>query len=140
MTIAFNGNGYLSPFFLEANEQTTGDFGVPLNNKGLWLEADKEIYANLRVNSTNGAQAEMLTSKGSTGIGKTFYAGHLNNTYDYGDRLNFVSVMSLSNNNTVTISGLNPATNVINLGTGNSSYSVTLQMHESLVFATTPSQ
>lgn len=138
LTIAFNSNGYLSPFFLEANEQTTGDFGVPLNNKGLWLEADKEIYANLRVNSTNGAQAEMLTSKGSTGIGKTFYAGHLNNTYDYGDRLNFVSVMSLSNNNTVSISGLNPSSNVINLGTGNSSYSVTLQMHESLVFATTP--
>lgn len=138
ITIAFNSNGYLSPFFIEANEQTTAQFGIPLTDKGVWLEAEKEIYANLRVNSLNNAQAEMLTSKGSTGIGTTFYTGHLNNTYDYGDRVNFVSLMSLSNNNQVTISGLNPLTNLINLGSGNTAHTVTLQMHETLVFAATP--
>jgi hypothetical protein len=138
VTIPFSSNGYQSPLFVDADEQNINSFGIPLTNKGVWLEADKEIYANLRVNSTNNAQAEMLTSKGSTGIGTLFYTGHLYNTFNFGDRINFVSVMSLSNDNQVTISGLDPDANILNLGTGSTEHTVTLQMHQTLIFASTP--
>ena len=136
--VDFQNSGFNSPVFVAANEANAGSFGQPILNKGIRIEADDLIYANLRVNSTNGAQAEMLISKGNAAIGRTFYTGHLDNGYSFPDRLNFVSVMSLANNNTITISGLDDEANLLGLGTGQTEHTVVLQQYESLIFAATP--
>ncbi len=138
VVVDFQSGGFNSPVFVAANAGNAGSFGQPISNKGIRIEAEDLIYANLRVNSTNGAQAEMLISKGNAAIGRTFYTAHLDNGYSFPDRLNFVSVMSLANNNAVTISGLDDEVNLLGLGTGQTEHTVVLQQYESLIFAATP--
>jgi uncharacterized protein YrzB (UPF0473 family) len=126
------------PMNVQLNESTEDDFDNVLTNYGVRVIASSEIYANYRLNgSTSGAQGEMISSKGTAALGTKFWTGHLTNTDDYYDRCNLVSVMSLSDNNSITISNLNPNVNVKGLGNG-AAHTITLDANESFIFASSP--
>ena len=79
----------------------------------------------------------MISSKGTAALGTKFWTGHLTNTDDYGDRCNLVSVMSLSDNNSITLSNLDPNVDVKGLGNG-TAHTITLNTNESFIFAASP--
>ena len=98
-------SSYSSPMLVKASYDA-GDvsiLGSVNNNLGMIVSATEEVYANYRVRSSNGSQAEIYSSKGTAAIGTQFRTAHLLCPSTYEDRLSFVSVMALNNNTSVTI-------------------------------------
>lgn len=126
------------PMNVELNAANEALFGNPFTGYGVRIVASSEIYANYRLNGgVGGAQGEMISSKGTAALGTQFWTGHLTNVDDVQDRCNIVSVMSLSDNNSITLSNLNPSVNVKGLGTG-AAHTITLDANESFIFAASP--
>ncbi|WP_051230773.1 T9SS type B sorting domain-containing protein [Epilithonimonas caeni] len=75
-------------------------------NKGIYLKGEKYFYASLRFSVSQ--HAEILTSKGTAGIGTDFRVA-MAPIAVYNNILNFMtSVMATENNTTVTVSGFDP--------------------------------
>lgn len=66
------------------------DVGQVIGGKGLILEGQYDFFVNFRVRAQN--HAEFLTSKGRTGLGKTFRLGSLPQIA-FGNIRNFVQVL-----------------------------------------------
>lgn len=75
--------------------------------KGINVKGPKKFFANYRFAITN--HAEIITSKGLAGLGKTFYAAMAANTgaADYVNAT--IGITATEDNTTVTVSGYNPA-------------------------------
>lgn len=76
------------------------------NSMGLQVKGTKKFFANYRFSLKN--QAEILTSKGTAGLGTTFYAGMapIDGSASYMNST--IGVTATENNTTVEISGYNP--------------------------------
>ncbi|SHK04352.1 T9SS type B sorting domain-containing protein [Epilithonimonas mollis] len=75
-------------------------------NKGIYLKGEKYFFASLRFSVSQ--HAEILTSKGTAGIGTDFRVA-MAPIMVYNEILNFMtSVMATENNTNVTISGFDP--------------------------------
>ncbi|NOU60845.1 Ig-like domain-containing protein [Marinifilum caeruleilacunae] len=82
----------------------TGDLNKVLDTEGLIVSGSKKFFVSIQ-NKSN-AQGDLLTSKGTTGLGTDFYSGHMYSTsgsYD-GHNGHFIGVMATENNTNVTIS------------------------------------
>ncbi|KMQ59273.1 hypothetical protein ACM46_19260 [Chryseobacterium angstadtii] len=75
------------------------------NNMGLHVKGPKKFFANFRFSVPS--QAEIITSKGLAGIGKTFFIGTAPTTYPKDYVNSTVGVTATEDNTTVTLSGYN---------------------------------
>lgn len=107
--------------------------GIPLNNKGFKLRADKKFYANYRVRTTDGNQAGSLTAKGRVALGKKFRIGHFPTAVSSYSKCNFFGLSALSNNTTIVISGITSGTELANGVIVNGNITVTLNAGQSYV-------
>jgi gliding motility-associated-like protein len=104
------GNGQPSVMFLNQS-----DVNIVKSDKGLIFQASKEFYVSFKVKAD--FHAEMLVSKGKTGIGNAFRLGSLPQNFNGGIR-NFVSsFMATEDNTNVTLSNYDPNV-VFTSGTG----------------------
>ena len=95
------GNGQPSVMFLNQS-----DVNIVKSDKGLIFQASKEFYVSFKVKAD--FHAEMLVSKGKTGIGNAFRLGSLPQNFNGGIR-NFVSsFMATEDNTNVTLSNYDP--------------------------------
>lgn len=96
---------------------STSDLHV-VGNKGLYIKADKPCFANLRFKVIN--HAEIITSKGTAGIGKKFYTVVAPNVQN-NDNLGFsASFLATENNTAVTVGNFKKNLNFNSYGTANS--------------------
>ena len=99
-------------------------------NKGLYVKADKPCFANLRFKVVN--HAEIITSKGTAGIGQNFYTVVAPNVQN-NDNLGFsASFLATENNTTVTVGNFKKNLNFNNYGAANS-FTFTLNKGESYI-------
>lgn len=101
-----------------------------LLNKGLHLIGAKKFFANLRFSVKN--HAEIVTSKGLAGLGKTFYLGMpkmVSGNFNY-----TASVIATDNNTTITLSGYNPSITFTNDSTTSTTKTIILNKGESYIF------
>lgn len=75
------------------------------NSMGLHVKGNKKFFANFRFSVPN--QAEIITSKGLAGIGKTFFIGTAPTTYPKDYVNSTLGVTATEDNTTVTLSGYN---------------------------------
>ncbi|WP_326981156.1 gliding motility-associated C-terminal domain-containing protein [Chryseobacterium sp. MYb264] len=73
---------------------------------GLYVKGGKKFFASYRF--TVSDQAEFVTSKGSAGLGKTFFVGMAPNTTAKPYVNSTIGVTATEDNTTVTLSGYNP--------------------------------
>lgn len=78
-----------------------------LSNEGLIVSGSKPFFVNISERCKN--HAEVITSKGTVGFGKDFYAGFLYSVYETSSnnnklRSHFISFMAKENNTFVTVS------------------------------------
>ncbi|UPT70138.1 MAG: T9SS type B sorting domain-containing protein [Flavobacterium sp. JAD_PAG50586_2] len=109
-----------------------------LSNKGYIVEAEDLIYVSVRVIAGTTNQAGELVSKGLASLGLRFRAGAFTNTLvqNYFDiHYTFISVLATENNTTVNFSGMKPGVQLINSGTGDTPFSITLNRGESYALA-----
>lgn len=83
------------------------DRNQAINDEGLIVSGPKPFFVNISERCHN--HAEVITSKGTVGLGKEFYTGHLLSTYENNTsnnklRSHFISFMASENNTYVTIS------------------------------------
>lgn len=81
-----------------------GSLNQVLNTEGLIVSGPKKFFVSIQ--NKSGAQGDLLTSKGTTGLGTDFYSGHMHSltgTYD-GYNGHFISVMATENNTNITFS------------------------------------
>lgn len=76
------------------------------NSMGLHAKGAKKFFANFRFSVPN--QAEIITSKGLAGIGKTFFIGTAPTTFPKDHVNSTMGVTATEDNTTVTLSGYNP--------------------------------
>lgn len=103
-------------------------------NKGLHLTGEKKFFANLRFSVQN--HAEIVTSKGLAGVGKTFYLGAppVQRGSGSGATSNHtVSVIATENGTSVTLSGYQPDLIFTNDATQTSEKTFTLNKGESYI-------
>ena len=115
--------------------QTTGiiredSLNTILKAQGFVLEGEKQFFAAIYQRS--GAQGDILTCKGQTALGQTFYSGHIYGQFSTGASANdrrsqMLTVMATFDNTVVTFS--NPRAKW--LGQSNNTFSVTLNKYES---------
>lgn len=74
-------------------------------NKGVHLVGDGNFYANLRFSIPE--EAEMVTSKGRSALGKTFFLGMQKGKVRYSN--NIASILATEDNTTVTLSNYEPS-------------------------------
>ncbi|HCA05663.1 MAG TPA: gliding motility protein [Chryseobacterium sp.] len=75
------------------------------NSMGLHVKGNKKFFANFRFSVPS--QAEIITSKGLAGIGKTFFIGTAPTTYPKDYVNSTLGVTATEDNTTVTLSGYN---------------------------------
>lgn len=76
------------------------------NSMGLHAKGAKKFFANFRFSVPN--QAEIITSKGLAGVGKTFFIGTAPTTFPKDHVNSTMGVSATEDNTTVTLSGYNP--------------------------------
>ncbi|PKF74725.1 T9SS type B sorting domain-containing protein [Chryseobacterium sp. PMSZPI] len=76
------------------------------NTMGLHAKGSKKFFANFRFSVPQ--QAEIITSKGMAGVGKTFFIGTAPTTSPKDYVNSTVGVTATEDNTTVTVSGYNP--------------------------------
>lgn len=82
-------------------------------NKGIYTKGSKPYFLTMRMYI--GSHGEILTSKGKSGIGKTFYAASAPITNTTSSSYNFTTgIMATEDNTVVTVSGFNTSVNFIN--------------------------
>ena len=82
-------------------------------DKGIYTKGAKPYFLTMRMYV--GSHGEILTSKGKSGIGKTFYAAYAPITNTTSSSYNFTTgIMATEDNTVVTVSGFNAAVNFIN--------------------------
>ncbi|MFZ4931907.1 T9SS type B sorting domain-containing protein [Chryseobacterium sp. Mn2064] len=79
----------------------------PNNTMGLHVKGPKKFFANFRFSVPQ--QAEIITSKGMAGVGKTFFIGTAPTTSPKNHVNSTVGVTATEDNTTVTVSGYNPS-------------------------------
>ncbi|PWN69861.1 gliding motility protein [Chryseobacterium phosphatilyticum] len=77
------------------------------NTMGLHVKGSKKFFANFRFSVPQ--QAEIITSKGMAGVGKTFFIGTAPTTSPKEYVNSTVGVTATEDNTTVTVSGYNPS-------------------------------
>ncbi|WP_282016342.1 tandem-95 repeat protein [Marinifilum flexuosum] len=82
----------------------TSQLNQILDTEGLMVSGPKKFFVNIQQKS--GAQGDLLTSKGTTGLGTDFYSGHMRSETGTYDNYNghFISVMATENNTNITFS------------------------------------
>uniref|UniRef100_UPI0035680548 IgGFc-binding protein n=1 Tax=Labilibaculum sp. TaxID=2060723 RepID=UPI0035680548 len=107
----------------------TGDLNTVLDTEGLIVSGSKKFFVNVQNVST--AQGDLLTSKGTTGLGTDFYSGHMySQTGGYDDQNgHFIGVMATENNTNITFS--NPR--VIFTGQTSNTFTISLNKGQSVV-------
>lgn len=123
-----------SPGIIDINRNDIiADSNQDLNvvgRRGLYIKGEKPFFANLRFGVQN--HAEIITSKGTAGIGKDFYtvmAPNLQNTSNLGSS---VSVLATENNTNVTINNFKKNISFNNYG-ATAGFSFTLNKGESFI-------
>jgi len=91
-----------SSFLITTNQS---DLFTP-NSMGVYLKGAKKFFANCRFSVPN--HAEIITSKGLAGLGKTFYVGMAPITGAANYVNSTIGVTATEDNTTVVISGYNP--------------------------------
>lgn len=100
------------------------------NSMGLHVKGTKKFFANFRFSVPQ--QAEIITSKGMAGVGKTFFVGTAPTTSPKDYVNSTVGVTATEDNTTVTVSGYNP--NIIfSNGTSSASKTFTLSKGKSYI-------
>lgn len=107
----------------------TNDLNKVLNTEGLIVSGSKKFFVSIQQKSS--AQGDLLTSKGTTGLGTDFYSGHMYSSTGGYDNHNghFIGVMATENNTNITFN--NP--NVLFSGKSSNSFTVSLNKGQSLV-------
>lgn len=100
------------------------------NSLGLNVKGPKKFFANFRFEVPN--HAEIITSKGSAGIGKTFFAAMAPNTTAKTFLTSTIGIIATEDNTTVNISGYNSAV-VFADGTNTPTKTVTLNKGQSYI-------
>ncbi|MBI9057797.1 MAG: tandem-95 repeat protein [Labilibaculum sp.] len=82
----------------------TGDLNKVLDTEGLIVSGSKKFFVSIQNKST--AQGDLLTSKGTTGLGTDFYSGHMYSERSGYDSHNghFISAIATENNTNITFS------------------------------------
>lgn len=106
----------------------TGDLNKILNTEGLIVSGAKKFFVSIQ--NKSGAQGDLLTSKGTTGLGTDFYSGHMHSLTGTYDSYNghFISVIATENNTNITFS--NPR---IHLKNKPNTFTISLNKGESYV-------
>ena len=80
----------------------TNQLNVILDTEGLIVSGPKKFFVSIQQKSS--AQGDLLTSKGTTGLGTDFYSGHMFSSKGGYDSHNghFISVMASENNTNIT--------------------------------------
>lgn len=100
------------------------------NTMGLHVKGTKKFFANFRFSVPQ--QAEIITSKGMAGVGKTFFIGTAPTTSPKDYVNSTVGVTATEDNTTVTVSGYNP--NIIfSNGTSSATKTFTLSKGKSYI-------
>lgn len=78
------------------------DLNKILNTEGLIVSGPKKFFVSIQQKS--GAQGDLLTSKGTVGLGTDFYSGHMRSETGTYDNYNghFIGVMATENNTNIT--------------------------------------
>ncbi|QIG90496.1 gliding motility-associated C-terminal domain-containing protein [Chryseobacterium sp. POL2] len=97
---------------------------------GLFVKGDYPFFANLRFGVTN--HAEIITSKGSAGLGTEFYTAMAPNTYTSLNIGFMTSFIATENNTTVTVDGYDKNL-IFTDGNKQSSFTVNLNRGESYI-------
>jgi gliding motility-associated-like protein len=105
------------------------------SDKGYIIEAEKPVYASVRMQAGNAAQAGALVSKGLSGLDTSFRIGAYTNANPQTNYLNFASIMATEDDTQVTISDL-PAGLIIRNFNGSTPVSISLNRGESYTIAT----
>ena len=83
----------------------------PLIGRGIRVVSDAPVYCNVRIRSSNNAQAASITAKGKNALGKTFRIGHIPTPQkaslwglnSLGSKLATFGIYATEDNTTVTI-------------------------------------
>jgi VCBS repeat-containing protein len=107
-----------------------------LDTEGLIVSGPRKFFVSIQQKSS--AQGDLLTSKGTTGLGTDFYSGHMYSSAGGFDSHNghFIGVMATENNTNVTFS--NP--NVRFSGKSNNNFTVSLNKGQSVVIGVSVNQ
>ena len=108
---------------------TTGDLHKVIN-KGLYVKADKPCFANLRFGVTN--HTEIITSKGTAGIGTDFYAVVAPNLPSSSNLGFSASFLATEDGTTVTVDNFKKTLYFNGIGT-RSSFTFTLNKGQSYI-------
>ncbi|MGZ2370910.1 tandem-95 repeat protein [Ancylomarina sp. YFZ004] len=107
-----------------------------LDTEGLIVSGSKKFFVSIQQKSS--AQGDLLTSKGTTGLGTDFYSGHMYSRVGSYDSHNghFVSAIATENNTNITFS--NP--NVRFFGRTSNTFTVSLNKGQSVVIGVSVNQ
>ncbi|MFA8435935.1 MAG: Ig-like domain-containing protein [Marinifilaceae bacterium] len=107
-----------------------------LDTEGLIISGPKKFFVSIQQKSS--AQGDLLTSKGTTGLGTDFYSGHMYSSKGGYDSHNghFIGVMATENNTNITFS--NP--NVKFSGRSTNTFTVSLNKGQSVVVGVSVNQ
>ena len=114
----------------------TSQLNSILDTEGLIVSGQKKFFVNIQQKS--GAQGDLLTSKGTTGLGTDFYSGHMYSSVGSYDSHNghFIGAMATENNTNITFS--NP--NVKFAGRTTNTFTVSLNKGQSVVIGVSINQ
>ncbi len=119
--IANNSNDTTQP-------NLNGLLNTTFSDKGFILEGSSPFFANYHINQ--GAQADILTSKGTSGIGTDFFTGHQHGSYsEDNSRAQFTSVMAIHDGTSITFTN----SRVQFWGKTSNTFSITLNAGESYI-------
>ncbi|PKQ62801.1 hypothetical protein BZG02_11425 [Labilibaculum filiforme] len=114
----------------------TGDLNSILDTEGLMVSGSKKFFVSIQ--NKSGAQGDLLTSKGTTGLGNDFYSGHMFSSSGGYDNYNghFISAIATENNTNITFN--NPRIKFS--GKSTNSFTVSLNKGQSIVIGVSVNQ